>query len=266
MDAQPGQRTFALCNNELSAGAAMADITELIAGDHQRLLRWEAALRDAGRGRAGDGSCRVLAALWGRVAALLDLHADAEQEICHLPLAAAGPDGLQEAGELAADLWDIHEAVSEARLQAAGSPPWWLAVNAALTGYQRHHDRLHRGLLASFALRAGRAQRERLAAQWLAFQAARIRDLNSPPSPDGRTCPLCRWPLPATHSHILDAAHRAVLCTCPPCPALLDHARWDQRALTTLGVTASTGIHHQGFAPGRISDHEELLAGCFWPK
>lgn len=151
----------------------MADIVDVISADHRRLQRLEAALRDAERSGAGGGSRPAAASVWDRLAVLLEAHADAEEEICHLPLSAFCPGADDQVQELAADLDDIREAVAEARLQPPGSPLWWRTVNAALAAYRQHHDRRMR-LVASGFLRAARpGLPQALARQWLGFTAAR---------------------------------------------------------------------------------------------
>jgi hypothetical protein len=61
----------------------MADIVGLILADHQRILFMQQVLHDAGRGRCDGRSGRVLASAWDRLAASIEIHADAKEEICY---------------------------------------------------------------------------------------------------------------------------------------------------------------------------------------
>ena len=67
----------------------MTDVTGLIGEDHARILRLFAVLddlardRDRGRDRCGQAG---LAGTWDRLASLLALHIQAEEEICYVPL------------------------------------------------------------------------------------------------------------------------------------------------------------------------------------
>ena len=64
----------------------MADIIEVILADHKRIRRMLGALDDAAR--YGEDPCAgwMLAPVWCRLAGLLELHAEAEEEICYLAL------------------------------------------------------------------------------------------------------------------------------------------------------------------------------------
>ena len=150
----------------------MSDIVELIRADHQRIRDARQALLGLAGERGGSVRGRALA-VWADLAGLIEIHADAEEEICHLPMYGNSPRGLVMIEEAVADLDDIREAVGEAALQPPCSPGWWRAVAAALAGCAEHCDRQERGVIAGFQQRAGCRLREKLAAQWLAFTAAR---------------------------------------------------------------------------------------------
>jgi hypothetical protein len=68
----------------------MADIIEVILADHKRIRRMLGALDDAAR--YGEDPCAgwMLAPVWCRLADLLELHAEAEEEICYLALFGQG--------------------------------------------------------------------------------------------------------------------------------------------------------------------------------
>jgi hypothetical protein len=155
----------------------MTDITELIRADHERIGRLFAAFDDAVRFTRlpGDpGSCPAwtLGAIWSRIEGLLDVHAEAEYEICCCAMFASGTDQAGELDGAIADLDDIRHAVAEARNQGAGSRPWWLAVNAARRA-SNDHVRVIEGALTGFRERTCLQFRDDLGQQWAAFLAAR---------------------------------------------------------------------------------------------
>ena len=155
--------------------------------------------------------------MWERLAALIEAHADAEEEICHLPMFGSSPQAVEQIGEEAADLDDIREKVNEARLQAPGSPLWWREVEAAVSACLAHIDQHQHGIQADFRRRADRAEREQLGRQWAAFLTARLGDLMPGTHASGPRCQVCELPIPDDHPHVLDGGHAAVLCPGQPC-------------------------------------------------
>lgn len=198
----------------------MADITEVIRADHRRIQRLQGALRDADRSSSDTGSLRVAAHVWNRLAFLIEMNADAEQEICLLPMFGTGPAALEQVQDAVADLDDVRAAVDEARLQPARSAAWRRAVRAAIALNERHISRQEQGVLAAFRCRAGPELRRKLADEWQAFTSARITELVSPAQQDGRSCHFCEWPLGIRHRHVLDAQHLGIFCSCDVCHGL----------------------------------------------
>jgi hypothetical protein len=45
----------------------------------------------------------------------------------------------------------------------------------------------------------------------------------APPVPIGESCEMCGAPVGDDHSHVVDLARRALLCTCRPCALLFDY-------------------------------------------
>lgn len=152
----------------------MSDILELIRADHQRIRDTRQTVLGLVGEQGGSARARVLA-VWADLADLIEVHADAEEEICHLPMYGTSPRGLAMIEEAVADLDDIREALRDTALQPPCSPGWWRAVAAALAGCAEHCDRQERGIIADFQQHADRPLREQLADQWLAFTAARHR-------------------------------------------------------------------------------------------
>jgi hypothetical protein len=205
-----------------------ADVVELILGAHHRILLMQQALHDAGRLRGEAGSAGALAAVWDRLADVIEVQAAAEEEICYQPMVAASSWSREQMEDAVADLADIGEAVAEARLQPVSSQSWWRAVKAAFSACVKHFDRQEEGVLADFRSRADRSVRRQLGGQWSAFITARICDLARGGEADDAACQLCQWPLPASHRHVLDTKACAVLCACHCCYELHRWAAHDE--------------------------------------
>lgn len=158
----------------------MTDITELILNDHARIRRLFAALDSLVRYRerfapTGARDCRMLIEAWERISRLLELHIAAEEEICYPAMCALGQCHAAIEASFA-DHEDIREALEEAQLREAGSPPWWKAVTAARAHSASHFRAEEEHVLAAFRESAGTGLRDTLARQWMAFTAARRRD------------------------------------------------------------------------------------------
>jgi hypothetical protein len=153
----------------------MADIIEVILADHKRIRRMLGALDDAAS--YGEDPCAgwMLAPVWCRLADLLELHAEAEEDLLSGPV-RAGQAATAQMQDAIADHDDCREEVREAGLHAAGSALWWRAVASALWASSDHVAREQRGALAAFGRRAAPALRNELCRQWAAFIAARTRD------------------------------------------------------------------------------------------
>jgi hypothetical protein len=160
----------------------MADITDLIAAEHARICRLFGALDDAARLTAdaeSTGCCPrwALETVWARLAGLLDLHAEAEYEICYFAVFGRDTDWAGGLDDAVGSLNDIHHAVTEARLLTVGSRAWWRAVDASRQAGARHICQLEAGALADFRRHTSQRFRDDLGRQWMAFVAALRRDL-----------------------------------------------------------------------------------------
>ena len=117
-----------------------------------------------------------LARTWAQLRGLLDLHTEAEEEICFITLFGPGAEAATQMREVIADHEDIREAVREADLHPPGSAAWWRPVTALRPTASLHIVRQEQGPLAAFADRAAPGLREELGRQWLSFVGARVRD------------------------------------------------------------------------------------------
>jgi STAS domain/Hemerythrin HHE cation binding domain len=158
------------------------DVTRLITGERAVIRRLFTRLDHIARDRQQEtGSAavstgdRTLSEIWAVLVLLPRLHIDAEEEICYPAIAATGPpEGLLDA--VAADHWDIHEALAEAQLSKTGSRQWWRAVTDARWAVIRHFQAEENHLLAAFRRDTGPEARHALGRQWIAFILARLRD------------------------------------------------------------------------------------------
>ena len=176
----------------------MADITDLILGEHARICRLFGALDDAARlaaapGTTGGSPQWTLPTVWAMLAGLLDVHAETEYEICYFAVFGRDTDWAGQLSDAVAGLNDIHNAVAEARLLSSGSRAWWRAVNAARRASERHISQLEAGALADFRRRAPQRLRDDLGRQWTGFAAALRHDLAADDQPVPQLVSLRLW-------------------------------------------------------------------------
>lgn len=162
-------------------GGQPADVIELIRADHRRIRRLCQALDDAARWSGSSGPGWMPAAVWQRLANLLEAHARAEEEICYQPMYGCQAHAAERRREAIADHDDIREAISEARLRPAGSRLWWVAVSAVPAITIGHLDQEERGPLAAGLTRLAMSQRRELGRQYAGFVTAWTLDAVGPP-------------------------------------------------------------------------------------
>ena len=146
--------------------------------DHRRIRRLTRAVQDAVR--YSGAPQWVLAATWQPLAALLEAHTRAEEEICYLPMFGSGPLAVERMREAVSCHDDIRDAVSEASLRHAGSPLWWRAVQTASAAAAEHFEGEELLIQSSWAPRLTAARRRELGRQWSAFTAAWWHDAPTP--------------------------------------------------------------------------------------
>jgi len=139
-------------------GSAVADIAELILAGRTRIRGLLAVLDDAGPG------------------GLLELHADAEEEICYPALFGCRQHVVAELHAELADHEDIREAVQQERPLDAGSAAWWRVVTAVLRTTSDHLASGEEGVLAGFRRHAQPTLGDAPGRQRIAFITARTRD------------------------------------------------------------------------------------------
>jgi hypothetical protein len=148
------------------------DITQLILDDHHEQRRLFAILEQIDRRETG-----VLSAIWDRLAAFLELHAQAEEEIFYPALLQVGIAARRAAGVEAETIDAVHDhneirdAVAEVARHRVGSDDWYTAVAAANTANSDHMAEEEREGLTDFRRLAGLSHRHRLAVAFAAYEA-----------------------------------------------------------------------------------------------
>jgi hypothetical protein len=148
------------------------DITQLILDDHHEQRRRFALLE-----QIDPSDTASLAAVWARLAAFLEVHAQAEEEIFYpelvrlavgpRPLASAEPETL----DAIQDHNEIRDAVVAVAGLAVGSPGWIAAVAAANKANGDHMAEEEREGLTDFRRRVSLQKRHELAVRFAAFEA-----------------------------------------------------------------------------------------------
>jgi Hemerythrin HHE cation binding domain len=151
------------------------DITQLIADDHTEQRRLFALLDelDAKNGAA-------LKAIWSRLHALLDAHAEAEERFFYPELLKIGR-GAADSGSAADETRDaikdhneIRDTAANVDRQELGSPDWFRAVAAANKANGDHMAEEERQGLSDFRRHADLALRHRLAVDFARFSAEHL--------------------------------------------------------------------------------------------
>jgi hypothetical protein len=151
------------------------DITELVLDDHHEQRRLFAILEQIDRADTGS-----LSAVWGRLAAFLEVHAAAEEAIFYPALLQAGIAARRKAGvedetaDAIGDHNEIRDAVTEAERHPVGSDAWYAAVAQANRANGDHMAEEEREGLTDFRRLAGLTERHELAVAFAAFEARHV--------------------------------------------------------------------------------------------
>ena len=151
------------------------DITQLVLDDHHEQRRLFAILEQIDRADTG-----ALSAVWGRLAAFLEVHAAAEEAIFYPELLRAGIAGRRRAGvedetlDAIHDHNEIRDAVAEVARHAVGSDDWYTAVAGANLANSDHMAEEEREGLTDFRRLAGLQQRHNLAVAFAAYEARNV--------------------------------------------------------------------------------------------
>jgi len=148
------------------------DITQLILDDHHEQRRLFAILEQVDR-----DNVKALDAIWGRLSAFLEVHAEAEERHFYPTLLRVGtgaggkPDAEAETVDAIKDHNEIREAVAATAGHDVGSDGWFEAVAAANKANSEHMGEEEREGLADFRDNADVQVRHDLAVAFAAFEA-----------------------------------------------------------------------------------------------
>jgi hypothetical protein len=150
------------------------DITELILSDHHEQRRMFAMLDDVDR-----SDTATLAALWSRLAAMLEVHAEAEELFFYPELLALGKrlrsdEQIEETEDAIGDHNDIRDGITEAARHEVGSDAWWKGVSAAREANDEHMGEEEHEGLADFRRHVDLETRHRIAAVFARYEAENV--------------------------------------------------------------------------------------------
>lgn len=151
------------------------DITQLILDDHHEQRRLFAMLQEI-----GPGNTDALAAVWKRLAALLDLHAAAEERLFYPALLKLGRGSggdetpAAETEDAIDDHNEIRDAVAAVADHQVGSDGWYEAIAAADEANGDHMAEEEREGLKDFREHASLQTRHDLAVEFAGFEAAHV--------------------------------------------------------------------------------------------
>jgi hypothetical protein len=150
----------------------IVDITQLILDDHHEQRRLFAILEQIDRADTG-----VLSAIWDRLAAFLELHAEAEEQIFYPALLQVGVAANRKTGvedetlDAISDHNEIRDAVAEVARHQVGTDEWFAAVAGANLANSDHMGEEEREGLTDFRRLASLARRHQLAVAFAAYEA-----------------------------------------------------------------------------------------------
>lgn len=150
------------------------DITQEILDDHAEQRKLFATLE-----QIGPGEVEALAAVWGRLSALLDAHAEAEEQLFYpelLKLGRLGGDdqAREETEDAVHDHNEIRDAVAAVKNEQPGSSAWFGAVAKANEVNGDHMAEEEREGLTKFREHVSLDERHALAVKFVAFEARHV--------------------------------------------------------------------------------------------
>jgi len=151
------------------------DITQLILDDHHEQRRLFALLEEL-----DPSDAEGLSAIWQRLAAFLEVHAEAEEELFYPALLHLGKgvdaehDPEEETDDAIRDHNEIRDAVAEVARHDVGTDEWYAAVAAANKANGDHMAEEEREGLTDFRRLAGLRQRHDLAVAFAAYEARHV--------------------------------------------------------------------------------------------
>ncbi|MGI8456732.1 MAG: hemerythrin domain-containing protein [Propionibacteriaceae bacterium] len=156
------------------------DICELILSDHHEQRRMFALLDDVDR-----SDTETLGLLWSRLSTVLEVHAEAEEELFYPELLKLGerlhtddaPTETTEADETKdaiGDHNDIRDGILAAARASVGTEDWWAGVSAAREANDEHMGEEEHEGLTDFRRFVDLETRHRIAVAFAAYEARHV--------------------------------------------------------------------------------------------
>jgi hypothetical protein len=151
------------------------DITQLILDDHHEQRRLFALLEEL-----DPSDAEGLSAIWQRLAAFLEVHAEAEEELFYPALLHLGKgvdaehDPEEETDDAIRDHNVIRDAVAEVARHDVGTDEWYAAVAAANKANGDHMAEEEREGLTDFRRHTSLPTRHELAVAFATFEARHV--------------------------------------------------------------------------------------------
>ena len=151
------------------------DITQLILDEHGEQRKLFALIDEIDR-----SDTPALTAIWGRLRALLDAHAEAEERLFYPRLMQVGtggndaPSAAEETEDAIKDHNEIRDAAAAVDKEAVGTDAWFEAVGAANKANGDHMAEEERQGLTDFRRHATVEERHALGIRFAAFEAAHL--------------------------------------------------------------------------------------------
>jgi hypothetical protein len=151
------------------------DITQLILDEHGQQRQLFALIDEI-----DPSDTPALAAIWGRLRALLDAHAEAEERLFYPRLMQIGTgandakDAADETEDAIEDHNEIRDTAAAVEKETVGSPAWFAAVGKCNKANGDHMAEEERQGLTDFRRHASLAERHALGVRFAAFEAAHL--------------------------------------------------------------------------------------------
>lgn len=144
------------------------DITDAILAEHGEFRDQFVALWDL-RPEGDDGA---IGAAWQPLADLLEVHAQAEEDIFYpVLLKRGGDEASEETDDAIGDHNDIRDAIRRAGTEAMATEAWWDAVMECRKANDEHLAEEERDVIPDFREHSDEDLRSELGVRWAAFHA-----------------------------------------------------------------------------------------------
>lgn len=137
------------------------DIVALVLAEHEAIRRDFAALDEADADQLG--------VTWDELAARLEVHASAEEEMLYPELLAVADEGHDETDDAIRDHNEIRDTAHAVAAHEVGSDEWWTAVRRCQEANEHHLSEEERDVLPDLRENADQGELDALGERWLAF-------------------------------------------------------------------------------------------------